>query len=251
MDEYYRIDDRPAVFIWSPRNIRNDVGGSTQATELYALIQIVDTGWASEPWHGCEARLISGRTPKLFGQLCKLAAEYAKQNGKKIVAVGPCSEWGEGSYIEPYAEYGFTDLDELRQAFCKPADWAPNLIPANVGRGPYDLAMAPQKTAWTFDKAGDNEGWTNNSTLKVHVADGLLQGESAGHDPILGGPGVLLEARQFGSLVVRMRASADDAAQLFWGTALSKQSELNSVRFQLTGDGEFHEYRIDLAPFEK
>jgi hypothetical protein len=58
---------------------------------------------------------------------------------------------------------------------------------------------------------------------------------------------VLLEARQFDTLVVRMRASADDTAQLFWGTSLSKQSEMNSVRFQLTGDGEFHEYRVDLS----
>ena len=31
MEEYYRIDDRPAVYIWAPRNIRRDVGGSEEA----------------------------------------------------------------------------------------------------------------------------------------------------------------------------------------------------------------------------
>jgi hypothetical protein len=39
MDEYYRIDDRPAVFVWAPANIRNDLGGSQAAGELYALSQ--------------------------------------------------------------------------------------------------------------------------------------------------------------------------------------------------------------------
>ncbi len=199
MPEYYRIDGRPAVFIWSPGNVRNDVGGGEQAAKLYALSQqmardaglpgiyfaamsshesatacqqlkaegyeaftsyhgfqlaesragskyftfdkvvdtatevwqqadehasgleyfpIVDTGWASEPWHRSEARVIAGRTPELFGRMCRSAAEYAQQHGKKIVAVGPWNEWGEGSYIEPYAEYGFGDLDQMREAFC-------------------------------------------------------------------------------------------------------------------------------------
>jgi hypothetical protein len=39
MDQYYRIDDRPAVFIWAPANIRNDLGSSQAAGELYAMSQ--------------------------------------------------------------------------------------------------------------------------------------------------------------------------------------------------------------------
>ncbi|NMC21888.1 MAG: hypothetical protein GYA33_15890, partial [Thermogutta sp.] len=39
MEEYYRIDGRPAVFIWAPANIRNDVGGSEEAAKLYAMSQ--------------------------------------------------------------------------------------------------------------------------------------------------------------------------------------------------------------------
>ena len=38
-DEYYRIDGRPAVFIWAPQNIRRDLGGSDKAKELYDLSQ--------------------------------------------------------------------------------------------------------------------------------------------------------------------------------------------------------------------
>ncbi|MHC4400757.1 MAG: glycoside hydrolase family 99-like domain-containing protein [Planctomycetota bacterium] len=328
MEEYYRIDGRPAVFIWSPGNVRRDLGSSDKAAELYALSQkmareagypgicfaamsshesegqtrqlaaegyeaftsyhgfqlaagraggsrfpfadvvetapevwqaaderssgpvympIVDTGWASEPWHRSKARVITGRTPELFGALCRKAARYAGQTGKKIIAVGPCNEWGEGSYIEPYAEYGFDDLDQLRAAFCPPGEYPPNVVPSDVGLGPYDLPPVALRTAWQFDDDDDFEGWTPNGQLKVRVADGLLAGESTGHDPILQGPGVQIEAATTRQLSIRMRASADDRAQLFWGTTVTGPSEANSVRLDLIGDGQFHEYTVDLG----
>ncbi len=34
LDTYYKIDGRPAVFIWNPRNVRNDVGGSEAVQTL-------------------------------------------------------------------------------------------------------------------------------------------------------------------------------------------------------------------------
>jgi len=39
MDEYYRIDDRPVVMIWSPGNMRNDMGGSEGAKKLLDISQ--------------------------------------------------------------------------------------------------------------------------------------------------------------------------------------------------------------------
>ena len=328
MEEYYRIDGRPAVFIWAPANIRRDVGGSRQAAELYSLSQkmareagypgiyfaamsahesegacrqlkeegyeaftsyhgfqlaagragskrfpfadvvqtspevwrqadgrasgllympIADTGWSSEPWHRSKALVIHGRTPELFGKLCRKAAEYADQTGKRIIAVGPCNEWGEGSYIEPYAEYGFQDLDQLRAAFCPPGRYPPNLIPSDVGRGPYDLPPIEPKTSWEFDTSGDLEGWTPNGQLKVEVTNGVLAGETTGHDPILQAPAVQVEADGTRLLSIRMRSSAGDRAQVFWGTTVSGQSEMNSVRFDVIGDGQFHDYELDLG----
>jgi hypothetical protein len=40
---------------------------------------IVDTGWASEPWHGNKAMTITNRTPELFGRLCRAARSYAER----------------------------------------------------------------------------------------------------------------------------------------------------------------------------
>ena len=328
MEEYYRIDDRPAVFIWSPGNIRRDLGDSEQAAELYSLSQqmarqagykgvyfvamsshesqikcgqlksegyeaftsyhgfqiaaqragsrrfpfadvvetspevwqqadsraaglsympIVDSGWSSEPWHRDKALVISDRTPQVFGDLCRKAAEYADSTGKKIITVGPCNEWGEGSYIEPYAEYGFQDLAQLRDAFCPPGRFPVNLIPSDVHLGPYDLPHVEPRTAWEFDNDDDNQGWTPNGQIKVEVADGLLVGRSNGSDPILQGPGVRIEAAAMPRLVIRMRSSQDDRAQVFWATTVSAQSEANSARFDVIGDGQFHEYQIDLG----
>ena len=113
------------------------------ATEL-EYFPILDTGWSAEPWHGGKSLSIYGRTPELLGELCRLARRYAEERQKKILILGPWNEWGEGSYIEPCTEYGFRCLDQVRGAFCEPGDYPPNLVPADVGRGPYDLPMTPQ-----------------------------------------------------------------------------------------------------------
>ncbi|MGQ9820582.1 MAG: glycoside hydrolase family 99-like domain-containing protein [Thermogutta sp.] len=323
MEEYYRIDGRPAVFIWAPGNIRNDVGGSEEAAKLYAMSQemarqaglpgiyfvamsshdseaacrqlkaegyeaftsyhgfqiaaqnagsqrfpfsevvatspevwqqadarasgllympIVDTGWDSQPWHGTSALVITDRTPEAFGALCREARRYAHQTGKRIIAIGPWNEWGEGSYIEPCAERGFRDLEELRRAFCPPGSWPPALVPADIGRGPYDLPPVPIRTRWDFDTDGDLQGWLPNSQIQARVEGGLLIGKTLGGDPILAGPAVRLEADSVAKIVIRMKSTRDDMGQLFWSTANSPQSEANSVRFQIVGDGQFREY---------
>ncbi|GAB4131977.1 MAG: hypothetical protein Kow0040_12040 [Thermogutta sp.] len=323
MDEYYRIDGRPAVFIWAPANIRNDVGGSEEAAKLYAMSQemarkaglpgiyfvamsshdseaacrqlkaegyeaftsyhgfqiaaqnagskrfpfadvvatspevwrqadarasgllympIVDTGWDSQPWHGTRSLVITDRTPEAFGQLCVEARRYADQTGKRIIAIGPWNEWGEGSYIEPCAERGFRDLEELRRAFCPPGPWPPALVPADIGRGPYDLPPPSLKTAWQFDTDGDLGGWLPNSLLQARVEGGVLIGKTTGGDPIIYSPAVQIEAEIVGEIVIRMKSSRDDVGQLFWATANSPQSEANSVRFKIVGDGRFHDY---------
>ena len=328
MEEYYRIDGRPAVFVWAPSNIRRDVGGTEQAAKLYAMSQemarvaghkgiyfvamssheseagcrrlasegyeaftsyhgfqlaqqetgsrhfgfeevvrtsprvwesadrragkllympIVDSGWASQPWHRGKALVISGRTPEGFGRLCRKAADYADAGGKKIITVGPINEWGEGSYIEPYAEYGFGDLDALREAFCPPGDYPRNIIPSDVGLGPYDLPQIVRKTAWEFNTDGDHESWRSNGQMKTEVSGGLLMGETTGSDPILSGPAVRIETYATKSLIVRMRVDKNELAQLFWSTTVVGQSEATSAHIKLIGDGEFHEYTVDLS----
>jgi len=329
MPEYYRIDNRPAVFIWAPQNVRSDLGGSSQAAKLYAMSQqmakaagypgiyfaamsshdnperskelvsegfeaattyhgfqlahqraksdrfpfsalldtcpelwrdaeksaqglrylpIVDTGWDDRPWHGDKSVVMYGRTPELFGKLCRLARQHADRTGEKIIAIGPMNEWGEGSYIEPYAEYGFQDLDQLRAAFCEPGDWPPNLIPSDVGLGPYDLPEVAAKTEWRFDADGALEGWSGNSDIAgLEVRGGAITGRSTGHDPILQIPGLQVEADSLRRLSFRMRCDRNQRVQVFWATSLTAMSGEASLGIDVRGDGQFHDYEIDLG----
>jgi hypothetical protein len=327
--EYYRIDNRPAVFIWAPDNVRHDLGGSGEAAKLYAMSQemakaagypgiyfvamsghegperskllvdegfeaattyhsfqltwqraqsdrfpyaglletcpelwreaektaqgllympIVDTGWDARPWHGEKTVVAYGRTPELLGRLCQLGRQFADETGKKIILLGPVNEWGEGSYIEPYAEYGFQDLDQVRAAFCEPGDWPPNLIPADVGRGPYDLPSVAAKTAWEFDEGEGLNGWTaNGNVAELAVKDGWLVGRSTGRDPILQMPGIQVEASRLHRLSFRMRSDRNQHVQVFWATTLTAMNGDASLGIDVLGDGQFHDYEIDLA----
>ena len=327
MKEYYRIDDKPVVVIWSPSNIRRDVGGTEEAAKLYAMSQamakeagykgiyfvamfdheskfgyealkkegydaatsyhgfqvaqrrsgkrwfdfqevvdtspelwereeadsgameyfpIVDSGWDSRPWHGGQSLVVSGRTPEKFGALCRKAKAFAKKHGSRIIAIGPCNEWGEGSYIEPYSEYGFGDLDALREAFCEPGDYPPNLVPEDLRRGPYDLPLPQEKTSWDFDKKQDVDDWSCSGIRKSH-GEGTFVGEAYGGDPTMTSPPVRFGAGRFSKLVIRMRCDRESTGQLFWATSSQKTCENNSVHFKIAGDNEFHEYVLDLA----
>lgn len=107
---------------------------------------IVETGWSNEPWAGeAKATVIHDRTPAEFEKHCRLAREFADKHNKKIIAIGPWNEWGEGSYIEPCDEFGFGQLDALRAAFCEPGNFPPNIKPSDIGRGPFDLPPAEKK----------------------------------------------------------------------------------------------------------
>ncbi|MHB8974409.1 MAG: glycoside hydrolase family 99-like domain-containing protein [Pirellulaceae bacterium] len=211
-------------------------------------LPIVDTGWDSRPWHGDNAMVAAGRTPELLGKLCRLARQYADETRKKIILLGPMNEWGEGSYIEPYAEYGFQDLDQVREAFCEPGDWPPNLIPADVGLGPYDLPAVAAKTAWEFAANGGLEGWmANGEVADLEAKAGQLHGRSTGRDPVLQVPGLQVEASRLQHLSFRMRSDRAQRVQVFWATTLTAMNGDASLGLEVVGDGQFHDYEIDLA----
>ncbi len=207
---------------------------------------IVDTGWSSEPWHHSKAMVIHGRTPELFGQLCRKARDYAEQTGKQIIAIGPWNEWGEGSYIEPFTECGFDYLDQIRATFCEPGDYPPNVVPKDLGLGPYDLPLLPPKTSWQFNTDGNLESWSAGG-MQQEVKGGLLVAETTGQDPILQVSGLQVDAETIRYLKIRLRSDTKDRAQIFWATTDSQVSESNSLRFEVPGDGEFHDYVIDLG----
>lgn len=100
---------------------------------------------------------------------------------------------------------------------------------------------------WTFDTDGDAKGWTL-SKLTGTVAAGKFSLTSASSDPNLYSPDQLgVDAETSTYLVVRMKSSVSGMGDVFFTTqsATGFGSERN-VRFQVTGDDEWREYRIDM-----
>jgi len=215
-------------------------------------------GWDSRPWHGENNLVRFGRTPELFKQHL-LDARRLLESGRfkpgtpKAILVEAWNEWGEGSYIEPHAEFGFGYLDTLRETFTRAPAAHADLTPADAGLGPYHVVPPkPGQTAWDF--AGAENAWNNTMQLDdLKVADGVLRARTTGNDPAFFGPGIRVAASDFNTVIIRMRLSrptgqaGEDSGQLFWRTARLTESESTSTRFRVEVDGKWHDYRIPVA----
>ena len=87
----------------------------------------------------------------------------------------------------------------------------------------------------------------DDRTLK----EGVLRLHTATRDPALSSPPLKLRASRFTKLVVDMRVSQADGAQLFWMTAAQPSAnEGNSVHAKTVADGQFHPVIFDLSQHE-
>lgn len=331
---YYRIDGKPAVFLWDPSLIRTDLGGSQAVKEAFdesqamardagyegivfvavnrcespsdvkalteegyhgatnyhewgravdrapdktrarygdvvdtaparwrdrdemcgalAYYPLVDTGWDSRPWHGSKSLVIGGRDAPLFARLLDDARRFCEERRKPFVVLGPLNEWGEGSYIEPATEYGFTMYEAIRSVFAtgNPASWPANLAPADVGLGPYDFPPAVPTTVWDFES--DIGGWSAMMGVgELAVRDGALHFRTTSNDPAIQVTTHSLIARDHPKLIIRMRLDGLEgpagAAQLFWSSGGAATSQAASVTFPIEEHGAIHTYTLDLA----
>jgi alpha-L-rhamnosidase len=92
---------------------------------------------------------------------------------------------------------------------------------------------------WTFDTAGDTEGWRGeNQVTAPVVADGQLRTTATGGDPFLVQTGPLNIDDSAGLTVeITLTSSMNGAGQLFWTTAGGPGfNEGQSARFSLTAN---------------
>jgi hypothetical protein len=215
-------------------------------------------GWDSRPWHGENDLVRFGRTPELFQQHLVHARRFlessrSKPGTPKAILIEAWNEWGEGSYVEPHAEFVFGYLDALRGTLSSVPPTHTDVTPADARLGPYDVVPAePGRTAWTFAE-GEN-AWNNTMQLdSLRVADGVLSARTIGSDPAFFGPGIRAAASDFAAVVIRMRLSrtggraGEDSGQLFWRTTSLPECESTSTRFPVQIDESWHDYRIPVA----
>ena len=98
------------------------------------------SGWADE---GTMWKL----PPEDFEILLRKGKAFVENNftkeelGSKMIILDNWNEWSEGHYIVPYREYGFGYLDAVRRVFSNAPEEHDDLIPEDIGMGPYNMPM--------------------------------------------------------------------------------------------------------------
>lgn len=250
----------PRRFLYSLVAERSRVGWdkTEEAVEDAGLtfIPVADTGWDARPRHGEGTHVIYERTPERFERVLRDAKGWLDSRGERMLILGPCNEWTEGSYIEPCTEFGFGMLDAVREVFCKPGTTPTDVAPADVGLGPYDFPIHERtvQTAWTFDRPGDPAVWHSSGAAAIEhleVTDGALTGVVPGHWSSLGSPALAVRASRYPCLVLHLETDtggrSDGKLRVAWTTATTPNTRPNYVETPLKPDGEAHTYVIRLA----
>ena len=273
-DTKYCFDNaliRPAVNRWWEMTSRDP---------KFPFWPIVPTGWNDQPRSFLKARIIRNRTSEEFRAILDDCRRFCERRGFKRCILAPINEWQEGSYIEPNEEYGFAMYDAIREVFCRKPDggWPKNVVPSDVGCGPYDFpeVARPAETAWDF--ADSVEGWGRNaySTAVVRNSEGTLHYfRNESELPAVCKLVAPFDAQSHSTLRFRAKVLPDPRGEpnwfkhkysgrrrggcLMWGTAdrpiirvdsakgeISTTTE-NRLALDVRADGQWHDYTIDLS----
>ncbi|MDI6828259.1 MAG: glycoside hydrolase family 99-like domain-containing protein [Armatimonadota bacterium] len=212
-------------------------------------IPVTEPGWDSRPWHGINARVRTGKTPEKFAKMLQNAKEFLNNHktSPRIVLVEAWNEFGEGDYTEPHLEWGFGYLDAIRRVFTTAPDDHIDVVPQDVGLGPYEFVKPKPVTSWMFDGMEESSWSASQGLSDVGVENGCLVARSVGSDPAFYGPTVDIDASKYKTFEIRMKVDKGKQAQVFWAGRLSSFNEKMSVRFDIIPDGKFHLYKIDLG----
>ena len=115
-----------------------------QTQKLGILPEVVTVSQAWSGWR--DEGNIWKIPPRDYETLLRQAKDFigtlpANELGSKMLLLDNWNEWGEGHYIAPYREYGFGYLDAVRKVFADAPEPHVDLIPEDIGFGPYDTAF--------------------------------------------------------------------------------------------------------------
>jgi hypothetical protein len=176
----WHVPDNPAP----ERAIATQMSYIRKTGELKILPQVVTVSQAWSGWR--DEGSIWKIPPAQFEELLRQAGQFIatlppEQLGHRMLLLDNWNEWGEGHYIAPYREYGFGYLDAVRNVFSTAPRTHEDLIPEDIGLGPYDreirthlarqgelrrlatrhvvLPAIPEGALawWTFDEEQENE----------------------------------------------------------------------------------------------
>jgi len=123
--------------------IRAQMEDIRQTQALGILPQVVTVSQAWSGWN--DEGSIWKIPPPQYEGLLRQAKEFVGglppgQLGSRMLLLDNWNEWGEGHYIAPYREYGFGYVDAVRKVFSSAPEPHVDLLPEDIGLGPYDTA---------------------------------------------------------------------------------------------------------------
>jgi hypothetical protein len=158
--------------------------GKTQ--QLGILPQVVTVSQAWSGWN--DEASIWKIPPREYETLLTQAKDFvatlpSSELGSRMLLLDNWNEWGEGHYIAPYREYGFGYLDAVRKVFSDAEGPHVDLIPEDIGLGPYDTAYR----AWA-KRREDLHRLTSKKVRKEGPRDDSLIGwwafDEPAHSPV-------------------------------------------------------------------
>jgi hypothetical protein len=113
----------------------------TEALHVLPQVATVSQAWSGWADEGTIWKI----PPPDYETLLRQARDFIatlppSELGSKMLLLDNWNEWGEGHYIAPYREFGFGYLDAVRKVFARAPEPHTDLIPEDIGFGPYDTA---------------------------------------------------------------------------------------------------------------
>ena len=142
--------DYTFAYCWHVRNnptpeeaIRAQMQSIRKTQELGIISQVVTVSQGWSGWH--DEGSIWKIPPKEYEGLLEEAKQFVGtlpelELGSKMLLLDNWNEWGEGHYIAPHQEFGFGYLDAVRKVFSTAPESHVDLVPEDIGLGPYDTA---------------------------------------------------------------------------------------------------------------
>jgi hypothetical protein len=124
--------------------------------DLLPDIATISMGWDPRPWQeyiGYWWTSHYQRTPEEFRKVAEETLEIMKSwpegsIARHIVQLDNWNEWAEGHYIAPSREGGFGYLEAIRQVFAPDSPKPSNVLPEEIGLGPYEDSYERWLQSW-------------------------------------------------------------------------------------------------------
>ena len=113
----------------------------TRRMKILPEVVTVSQGWSGWRDEGSIWKIPPPEYKELLRKAEAIVRSFpANELGSKILLLDNWNEWSEGHYLAPHREYGFGYLDAVREVFSDAPRQHVDLLPADVGMGPYDWA---------------------------------------------------------------------------------------------------------------